>query len=268
MIFQHALATGRSALRGRLSQAFLLLSLLTLGVAVLAAAFSARQPQAVALDVGLSGIRMSLTLLSLIWVQDLVSKEIERRTVFFVFAYPSSRTEYLIGRYLGIMVMLVLALTVLGIMLNVLTRYSSWGYAYPHELQLGLPYLTTLMLMALDLALVTALALAVATAATTTMLPFLVGLAFAVAARALGPVLDFMAKGAGGDERFKQAWDGPVNLVRWLIPDLDRMDIRAWPLYGVVPDWTSVLTASFSVGAYLVALLVLAHYALQKREFA
>jgi hypothetical protein len=50
-----------------------------MGVAYLSASFSPRQPQTVALDVGLSGLRFSLVLFALFWVQELVGREIESR---------------------------------------------------------------------------------------------------------------------------------------------------------------------------------------------
>ena len=54
-----------------------------MGGAYLAAEFSGRQPGTVALDVGLSAIRIIGLLLVLFWCQEMVGKEIERRTVFF-----------------------------------------------------------------------------------------------------------------------------------------------------------------------------------------
>jgi hypothetical protein len=50
-----------------------------IGIAYLSGYFSPRQPQTVALDVGFSGIRFSLVLLNLFWVQELVAREIDRR---------------------------------------------------------------------------------------------------------------------------------------------------------------------------------------------
>ena len=70
-----------SGLRGRSFQAVFALGLALIGLAYLSGFLSPRQPQTVALDVGLSGLRFSLVLLNLFWVQDLVAREIDRRTI-------------------------------------------------------------------------------------------------------------------------------------------------------------------------------------------
>ena len=68
-MWQFMLSAGRAGLRSRSIQAILILGALLVGVAYLAASFSPRQPQTVALDVGLSGLRVTLVLFSLFWVQ-------------------------------------------------------------------------------------------------------------------------------------------------------------------------------------------------------
>ena len=55
--------------------AILVLGVLLVGVAFLSASFSPRQPKTVALDVGLSGMRFSLVLFALFWVQELIGRE-------------------------------------------------------------------------------------------------------------------------------------------------------------------------------------------------
>jgi len=70
------LSAWRAGLRSRSIQAVLVLGVLLVGVAFLSAAFSPRQPKTVALDVGLSGVRFSLVLFALFWVQELVGQEI------------------------------------------------------------------------------------------------------------------------------------------------------------------------------------------------
>lgn len=233
----------------------------------LAAAFSARQPQAVALDVGLSGIRISLTFMVLVWVQELVTKELERRTVFFVLSYPMPRSSYLLGRYAGILLLTAAATLILGLILRAVIEVASWGYEYPNELNLGVPYWATLFGIFLDIAVVGAFALAVATVSTSSVLPLASGVGFAIAGRMLGPVLDYLAMGAEGDTELVQRFNPLVRVVRWLLPDLDRLDVRLWPLFGAVPDMAMVLPALVMAFSYIGILLTLAVVAFNRRQF-
>lgn len=263
----NALAALKSGLRGRTFHAVFFFSLLLLVITWLSAAFSARQPQAVALDVGLSGVRFSLTFLVLVWVQELVGREIERRTVFVVLAYPLPRSSYVMGRYLGILGLLFLAAIILGLMLRLVVAVSSWGYQYPHGLLLGWPYWITILGYVVDAAVVAALTLLVATVATSSILPLAVGAAFAVACRMLGPVFDYLSQGASGDVKLVERFGGMVASLRWVLPDLDRLDWRLWPLYGVVPDTKAMLAALLMATFYGAMLVVLAVHAFRRREF-
>ena len=64
-MFALFITSWRAGLRGRSIHAVFIVALLMVAIAYLAAAFSPRQPQTVALDVGFSGMRISLVLFSL-----------------------------------------------------------------------------------------------------------------------------------------------------------------------------------------------------------
>jgi Cu-processing system permease protein len=93
-MFEFAVSGLRSGLRGKSFQAVFIFGVLLIGIAYLSGFFSPRQPQTVALDVGFSGIRFSLVLLNLFWVQELVAREIDRRVILFSLAYPVSRGAF------------------------------------------------------------------------------------------------------------------------------------------------------------------------------
>ena len=111
-MLEFALSGLRSGLRGRSFHAVFFLGVLTIGIAYLSGFFSPRQPQTVALDVGFSGIRFSLVLLNLFWVQELVAREIDRRVILFSLAYPVSRAAFLAGRFAAVLLLSLLAATV------------------------------------------------------------------------------------------------------------------------------------------------------------
>ncbi|WP_027468360.1 ABC transporter permease [Deefgea rivuli] len=264
----HFCTTWKSGWRSR---AFIAVSIIGLGLiacAWLAAAFSARQPQAVALDVGLSAIRISLTLLSLSWIQELVGREIEKRTVFFVLAYPQSRKVYVLGRYFGIMSMLGVALIFLAIVLVLVVKAANWGYIVPHQLQLGWPLIWTLLGILLDLSVVTAVAMSIALISTSAIMPLLCGIGFALSARMMGPILTYLSQGADGDTELANNFTPIINKIAWLIPDLDRLDIRSWPLYGIKPDFSIFLASNLSITSYTIVILAIGVFAFNKREFS
>jgi Cu-processing system permease protein len=89
-MWQFFLSSWRSGFRNRIFLAVFVFALALVGVAYLSASFSPRQPRTVALDIGLSGLRISLILFAITLIQDLVGREIEDRSVVLTLSYPTS----------------------------------------------------------------------------------------------------------------------------------------------------------------------------------
>jgi Cu-processing system permease protein len=263
------LSAWRAGLRGRAIQAIIVLGVLMVGAAFLAASFSPRQPKTVTLDVGLSGVRISLILLAVYWMQEFVGKEIERKTILMSLAYPIHRTAYLVGRYLGAAGLLSLASLLFGMLLWLaVLSAGSPGYEQGQAVTLGVAYWATIAGLWVDALVVAAFTLFVCAAATTPMLPLMAGLAFAVVGRALGAVADYLAKGADGDVKLVAAYGPAVEAIRWVLPDLSRLDWRAWPMYGLQVDGPTVAASLAMAGGYVVVMCALAAAIFRRREFS
>ena len=265
-MWQFMLSAGRAGLRSRSIQAILILGALLVGVAYLAASFSPRQPQTIALDVGLSGLRITLILFSLFWVQELVAREIERRTVLFALTYPVARGHYIVGRYLGVLGLIALAAALLGMLLWAVVLSLSKSYAQGFAIAPGFPYWSTVAGLWVDAAVVTAFALWVATFSTVPMLPLALGLAFAIAGKSLGAVADYLAKGAEGDKDLMR-FAPIIDAIQWVLPDLSRLDWRNWPMYGLTPDGQAVALGLVLAACYAALLLTLAVMTFTRRDF-
>lgn len=256
-----------SGLRGRSFHAVFALGLVLIGVAYLSGYFSPRQPQTVALDVGLSGLRFSLVLLNLFWIQELVAREIDRRTIVVSLAYPVARGTFLLGRFLAVVCLSSLALAAMGLLLGLAVLLAGQGYEQQFAVSLGFPYLATLAGLLVDVAVTAAFALLVSTFSTVNVLPLALGAAFAVAGKSLGAVVDYLTRGADGDAALTERFGPLIDTIRWLLPDLSRMDWRNWPMYGVPPGLQEVGGALVMGLAYMTLLLSLAVIAFGRREF-
>lgn len=266
---QQFLLTGvLSGLRGRSFHAVLVLGLVLIGLAFLSGSFSPRQPKTVALDVGLSGLRFCLVLLNLFWVQELVTREIERKSVLFSLAYPVSRSAFLLGRLAAVVILSSLASAVLGMLLLLAVVFAGGNYVQEYPVQLGLPYVVTLAGLTLDAALVATFALCIAALSTVAMLPIALGAAFAVGGKALGAALDYIRSGADGDARLVANYGPALDIVQWAIPDLSRLDWRDWALYGLAPADGQIALAVLSAAVYALLLGALAVLLFSRREFS
>jgi len=267
-MFDFVLSGWRSGLRGHSFRGLAVLAVALLGLAYLAAGFSARQPQSVALDVGLSGLRFSLVLMALFWVQELMTREVERRTVNLTLAYPIDRAAYVLGRFVAIAGLLLTAVVVLGAALWLATRYSSGGYTQARPVQLGLPYWIALLGIWLDVLVVTAFGVMLASLSTVAILPLAVGAAFAIAGKTLGPVMDFLfVREAEGIEGLAERYSPIIDTLRWFLPDLSRLDWRPWPMYGLQIETPIMLWSALMAIGYSALMLAIAVLVFRRREF-
>jgi ABC-type transport system involved in multi-copper enzyme maturation permease subunit len=222
----------------------------------------------VALDVGVSLIRLFGALLVLFWVTELLGKDLERRTIFFVLAYPFPRSIYILSRFFAVAGLAAIAVIGLGLFALAawwLVAHSGYQQANPVHLQ-GMALPLTLSLIWLDLLAIGAFALLVAALSTTPMLAFFVGMAFAVSARSLGPILAYLATDQAA-KKLVVTYQPLLNGIHWIIPDLSRLDIRSTILYGIGPEVDTMVWATIHVALYSVIALILAMVFFQRREF-
>jgi ABC-type transport system involved in multi-copper enzyme maturation permease subunit len=257
----------RSGFRSRAIVLILTLGALLVGLAFLASSFSPRQPQTVAVDVGLSGIRFSLVLLAVFWVQEMVGREVERRTVLYALSYPVSRAAYVLGRFVGIVLLLATATVLLGALLWLAVRLSGENYVQGFGVNLGWPYAASLFGLWVDAVVVAAFALLIATLSTVQMLPVALGIMFAVAGKSLGAVLDYMARGADGDPVLMNRFGPLIEVIQWILPDLSRLDWRVWSMYGLPLPEGAMFYSLLMAAAYATVLLTLAVMSFSRREF-
>lgn len=266
-MLEFALSVVRSGFRSRSFQAVLFVGFCLIVTAFLAASFSPRSPKTVALDVGLSGLRFALILFALFWVQDFVSREIDRKTIFHALSYPVSRFEYLVGRFAGVMFLLAIVAFGLALMLLIAVIFAGGSYEQEWPPLLGLPYWTTVAGLWLSVAVVTAVAFAAASVSTVGGLPLVVGVAFAIAAQSVGSVADYLAGGADGQDELVERYGPMIQGIRWILPDLSRLDWRIWPMYGTEPTISEMAYSSAMAVSYLAIMFLVAVQMFKRRDF-
>ncbi len=266
-MWQHAIVAWRSGIRSRSFQALFVLGALVLLGAYLASLFSGRQPATVALDVGISGVRFVALLMVVFWCQELVAREVERRTVFLALAYPVPRAYYLLGRYLGVIALAAVAVILLGLMLTGSAYLAGREYLQASPIDLGWGLWLTLLFILIDVAVVGAVTMLVATFSSTPLLPLALGAGFAVAARSLGTTIAYLKDKDSGAAEWSATLGPVVDAVQWLVPDLGRLDIRSMALYSQMPPMEALVWPAAMCIAYIIATMTIATLLFRRRQF-
>lgn len=250
-----------------------LVGIFIVGVSILAcagllASFSMRQPLIVALDLGISGIRVLGAFLALFWVQECFARDIERKTILGMFAYPVPKATYVLGRFSGLMAVALAALVFWGLGLAWLGLYADWGYADSSRPFVNWGMCLIVFGIWLDLITASAFMLLMVSLAETRLLPLFLGLGFTLAARGFGPMIDYLRFSPDADLELKEQVLPLLETIRWILPDLSRLDWREIALTGLWPDTTVLLNSSALGVSYIALLLVAATFAYQRREFS
>jgi ABC-type transport system involved in multi-copper enzyme maturation permease subunit len=234
----------------------------------LAAEFGGRQPATVALDIGLSTLRLVLPLFIVFQVQELFSREFDRKFYLLSLTYPISRFSWLMGRFLALLVISLVLLLLIAVILAIQIFVIGQGYAQPTPVDLGLPYWITIAFVGLDLLVLLSLACFLAVIAVTPSFVLIGTLGFMLIARSYSAVLALLASG----EKLvvhQEVYHTNLGLLGYLLPDLGALDVRMIALYGhmefLPADWPV-----FSASALLYALgfIGLSLWLFNRKQFA
>jgi Cu-processing system permease protein len=105
----------REAVRDRVLYNLVFFVLLLIAGAIFLGELSDAQESKIITDMGLSAILLFGAFISIFVGVGLVYKEIERRTIYAIFAKPVGRGEFLVGKYLGLCLTLLVNVVVMGV---------------------------------------------------------------------------------------------------------------------------------------------------------
>lgn len=234
----------------------------------LSAYFGGRQSVTVALDVGFSTLRLLLPLLIVLLVQELLSREFDKRYYLASLTYPNARSSLLLGRFAALLALLLGLLLALGLLQIWLVGLIAGVYPQATPVAMGQPYMTVMVFMALDLLVLAALATLLAVVASTPSFVLIGTFGFMLVARSYGTIVELLSSSAGLVDN-AEGYRASLGVLGYLLPDLGALDLRMLALYGkpefLPADWPWLLLSNL---AYACALLALAVWALQRKRFA
>src|SRR5258708_14661175 len=120
--------TFREAVRDRVLYNLVLFVLLLTAAAIFIGELSGGQERKIIVDLGLSAMLLFGVFIAIFVGVGLVFKEIERRSIYAIFSKPFGRGEFLIGKFLGLCLTLLVNVTVMGVGVSLALIYVSRGW--------------------------------------------------------------------------------------------------------------------------------------------
>ena len=120
-----ALAVFRESVRDRVLYNLAGFALLVIGASYLIGQLTAGQDVKIIKDLGLAATSVFGLFIAIFIGIGLVSKEVERRSIYALLAKPISRTQFIIGKYFGLVLTLVVNVAVMTAALYLVLAYMT-----------------------------------------------------------------------------------------------------------------------------------------------
>ena len=260
-----ALNVFRESVRDKVLYNLVFFAILLIGASYLLGQLTAGQDVKIIKDLGLTATSIFGLFIAVFIGIGLVSKEVERRSIYGLLAKPIQRSQMVFGKYAGLVLTLVVNVAIMGAALYVVLGFMSLGVTSEVAKAWDAPaldpsLLKALFLILLQLMIVTAIALFFSTFST----PML------SAAFAFG--LFVVGQFSADLRNFDQVVDSPaaVQLARglyWVLPNLAQFDVKSQVVHGQPVEAGYLLLTSIYALLYIGVLLVSSMLIFSRRDF-
>jgi ABC-type transport system involved in multi-copper enzyme maturation permease subunit len=255
----------RESVRDRVPYNLVVFAVLLIGSSFLLGQLTAGQDIKIIKDLGLAATSIFGLFIAVFIGIGLVSKEVERRSIYALLAKPVSRSQFIAGKYAGLLLTLAANVAVMTIALYAVLGYMTLSESAEFRAGWEAPGMDPALLIAIllifcELAVVTAIALFFSSFSTP-----LVSAGLTLALWAIG---HFNAELRNFDrvvESRPVAW--LARALYHLLPDFSAFDVKSQVVHGLpVPPAYVASTIAYAV-AYIACLLVLATVIFSRRDF-
>jgi ABC-type transport system involved in multi-copper enzyme maturation permease subunit len=200
-------------------------------------------------DLGLSAMLLIGTLLAVFLGSTVVAGDVERRVLYPIIAKPVSRTEYLLGRFAGLSVALLLNLAVMAVALAAVLVFEAGTLA-----TLDRPFFAAVAMMGVQLVVIAAVAV-LFSSLTSSTLAAIFTLSLAIAGQLTNEVRNLWKGGA--------EWLGAI--VWYVVPNLGALSLNEAVVYRTpLPEGTAA--AAVYALCYAGAALAIASLTFERRD--
>lgn len=243
--------TFKEVIRDKILYNILFFAILIIGFSVLLGKLSLGEQLKMIKDMGLACISLFGTLIAIFVGISLVFKEIDKRTIYTIIAKPISRKQFLIEKFLGLI--LVLLINVLIMSAGVLLIIYEISMTFEWNL------LTAIFLIFIELMVITSIAILFSTFST----PLLSGI-FTLAFFIIGHLSkDIKKLGEKSSDLVKFI----TSTIYYILPNLENFNIKGKVLYDQ-PVGIEFYTFSVAYGLlYIILIMTVAVLIFEKRDF-
>jgi len=247
-----AFNTYKEAIRDKLLYNLLIFALLLIGCSVILSSLTIGERSKIIIDISLASINLFGVLIAVFVGIGLVSKEIEKKTIFTLLSKPVHRWQFLMGKYFGLLFTLAVNIVLMTFGLYLVQFWGEWAF------QIDL--LKAIWLIFVELSVVTAFALFFSTFTTSSLAAI-----FSLSLYVIGHLTDDLREFSTrlGDKLTESLG----SFLYYVLPNLEIFNIKSKVVHGLdIPISYIGLSTLYGL-LYITVVLLLASAIFQQRDF-
>ncbi|HKY32174.1 MAG TPA: ABC transporter permease [Candidatus Polarisedimenticolia bacterium] len=243
--------TFREAIRDRILYLLLAFAILMMGASRILSLLTVGAEEKIVKDIGLASLSLFGVATAIFVGVGLVFKEIERRTVYTLVSKPISRSQFILGKYVGLVMVLAVNLSIMTGVFYALLLWKGWMDA-------GIT--RAVVLIFVELLLVTAIAIFFSSFSTPILSSLFTVTVYVIGHLSWGLLLL-------GDRIQGAAGKALCRVLYHVLPNLDALNVKGLVVHGDPVPAARMLHASLYGVSYTVVVLGLAVLVFRKRDF-
>jgi len=225
--------------------------------------FSMRQVQEVGITMCLSLNSFVLLLLSVLCGLSTLWRDIERRYVYIMLAYPVSRTTYFLGRFLGCVILFVF-ISVINFFLSIIS-INICASIYKSNLpilwnNIGFCFLFTF----LKYVLLLSLSFLFISLSTSFFTPFFLTITIYIAGNASQGIYEYIFTEAA--QKYSVWFKILIKIIYYILPNFSSFDLTAYASYALKINYESLLFSFLYFMLYMTMSISLGCIIFSKRD--
>ncbi len=244
--------TFKEILRDRILYGILVFALFLVGLSLALGQLSFNEQARISVNMGFFGMHFSAIIVTIFIGCSLVFKEIDKKTILTILPRSITRSQFLIGKFLGLYAVLIVIITGLGIVLA--------GLCFMLDFPLNITFIQAIAGILFEALILLALTLLFSSFSRPSM-TVVFGLSCFLVGHGIKSLKFFADKSES--ELFK-VFSGVVSKI---IPNLEYFNWRSMPLYSEQIKLSEFLSAGVYSLSYAVVFMGIAVLIFKRRDF-
>jgi len=221
----------------------------------------------IAVDIALSTVSLAGLLLVLFVGINLMSKDLDKRTIYMVLSRPISRSQYIVGRFMGMVLIIVFALLIVSILAVLSIILIKAGHGNENIRFSWSVVILALFFIMLSNILLSALSFLFSSFVSTSFITLLLTVISYIIGQSMQDIRSLIATSQTSGIEISQVSTKIVQVAFYLFPNLSLFDIKLQAAHGNPVPSSYLFWTTFYGVVYICLVITASALLFRKKEF-